>query len=99
MFSSNSSFLPKRAIADFLVHTLRIFACPDYNDNPPAPHRVFHKLVRASDVCKRDAFRNLETWPPRLERSIQIPHCLQFPPSVSRPPLRRLRGSGPAKQG
>jgi hypothetical protein len=39
---------------------------------------VFRKLVRASDVCKRDAFPNLETWPPRLERSIQIPHCLQF---------------------
>jgi hypothetical protein len=39
---------------------------------------VFCKLVRASDVCERDSFTDLEARPPRLQRSIQIPRGLQF---------------------
>jgi hypothetical protein len=36
----------------------------------PGPHRVFHTLVRASYICERDSFANLEAGPPSLKRSI-----------------------------
>jgi len=62
------------ALVDYVVavenRTRLVFRYLEYNNNPPAPDRVFRKLVRAGDVCERDLLANLEAWPSRLKRSI-----------------------------